>query len=93
MQVTTEGISQVNDDLILRWVDVVINPSAPSAFVNGIYEQKEWVYNNGIITECVASEIISELKIAPAIKGIGNRVINEAQAIEVFKKFLKKIGN
>ncbi|MCV6900769.1 hypothetical protein OE165_27435, partial [Escherichia coli] len=50
MTPTNEGISLVNDDMILRWVDVVINPSAPSAFVNGIYEQKEWVFNNGILT-------------------------------------------
>ena len=88
---TNEGYSIVNDDLILRWVDVVINPSAPSAFVNGIYEGKEWVYNNGILTECEVIQITSQLKEHKSISGIGKRVINESEAIAVFSKFIKRL--
>ena len=43
------GAMVVNDDYILNAVDIVQDPSAPGAFVNGIMEGVEWVWNNGII--------------------------------------------
>ena len=41
----------VSDDFMLAAVDIVADPSAPNAFVDGIMEGKEWVWDNGIIKE------------------------------------------
>ena len=47
-----EGISVVRDDFMLTTAaDIVADPSAPDAFVNGIMEGKEWVWENGILKE------------------------------------------
>ena len=47
----------VKDDFTLSTVDIVQDPSAPNAFVNGIMEGVEWVWSNGILT---AQEICEE---------------------------------
>lgn len=53
---TNEGYSVVGNDLILSTAaDIVHDPSAPDAFVQGIYEGKEWVWSNGILEEKVES--------------------------------------
>ena len=44
-------IKYVDDDFMLAAVDIVADPSAPSAFVDGIMEGKEWVWDNGVIKE------------------------------------------
>ena len=47
-----EDCSVVNDDFMLTTAaDIVADPSAPDAFVNGIMEGKEWVWDNGILKE------------------------------------------
>jgi hypothetical protein len=43
------GRSEVNDDFTLSTVDIVQDPSAPSAFVNGIMEGVEWIWDNGLL--------------------------------------------
>ena len=45
------GANYVNDDFYLATADIVADPSAPSAFVEGIMEGKEWVWNNGLLQE------------------------------------------
>lgn len=45
-----EGKTYVKD-LVLKTVDVVMNPSAPDAFMNAIMESKEWVFENGVLVE------------------------------------------
>ena len=44
------GINEVQEDFNLAAVDIVADPSAPDAFVEGIMEGKEWVWENGILT-------------------------------------------
>ncbi len=52
MKSKMEGISVVRDDFMLTTAaDIVADPSAPDAFVNGIMEGKEWVWDNGILKE------------------------------------------
>jgi hypothetical protein len=47
-----EDISIVRDDFMLTTAaDIVADPSAPDAFVNGIMEGKEWIWENGILRE------------------------------------------
>ena len=53
----SDGVSRCTSYLLCA-IDVVSDPSAPEAFVNGIMENKEWVYCDGVITE----EIVSQIK-------------------------------
>jgi hypothetical protein len=49
----------------LNTVDIVQDPSAPGAFVNGVMEGVEWVWNNGVIEPQVIEEMETEIKSAP----------------------------
>ena len=75
------GVAIVNDDYILNAVDIVQDPSAPSAFVNGIMEGVEWVWNNGIIEAQTIERMETEIKKAPRAD------LYETQVRE-FKNFL-----
>ena len=59
------GAMIVNNDYILNAVDIVQDPSAPGAFVNGIMEGVEWVWNNGIIEAQTIEKMETEIKKAP----------------------------
>jgi hypothetical protein len=55
------GVQVVQNDFMLNTVDIVQDPSAPSAFVNGIYEGVDWVWNNGIIEAREIEKIETEI--------------------------------
>jgi hypothetical protein len=59
------GAMIVKDDFLLNAVDIVQDPSAPGAFVNGIMEGVEWVWNNGIIEAQAIEKMETEIKKAP----------------------------
>jgi hypothetical protein len=71
----------VKDDFLLNAVDIVQDPSAPSAFVNGVMEGVEWVWNNGIIEAQAIERMETEIKKAPRAN------LYETQVRE-FKNFL-----
>jgi hypothetical protein len=48
---SVDGVNEVQKDFMLSAVDIVADPSAPDAFVNGIMEGKEWIYENGLFQE------------------------------------------
>lgn len=75
------GVMYVKDDFLLSTVDIVQDPSAPTAFVNGIMEGVEWVWNNGIIQPRVIEKMETEIKKAP------RKNLYEVQVRE-FKNFL-----
>lgn len=75
------GTMYVKDDFVLNTVDIVQDPSAPTAFVNGIMEGVEWVWNNGIIEAQVIEKMETEIKKAPRAD------LYETQTRE-FKNFL-----
>jgi len=76
-----DGIAYVKDDFILNTVDIVQDPSAPNAFVNGIMEGVEWIWNNGIIEARAIEQMETEIKKAP------RKDLYEVQVRE-FKNFL-----
>ena len=78
------GYQEVQEDFMLAAIDIVADPSAPNAFVNGIMEGKEWVWNNGILQE---KTISSYQKV---IKKASSRELEEAK-LEVFKDFISKL--
>ena len=87
------GVDVVQDDFMLATAaDIVADPSAPQAFVNGIMEGKEWVWNNGVLQESVVARIQEKIKPKKHIKGIGKRVISESEAISAFSEFLSEIS-
>jgi len=71
----------VQEDFMLNAVDIVQDPSAPSAFVNGVMEGVEWVWNNGIIEAQTIEQMETEIKKAPRTD------LYETQVRE-FKNFL-----
>ena len=75
------GTMYVKEDFILNTVDIVQDPSAPAAFVNGIMEGVEWVLNNGVIQPQVIEKMETEIKKAPRTD------LYETQVRE-FKNFL-----
>tara|TARA_Y100000813_G_scaffold35933_1_gene23997 strand:- start:76 stop:735 length:660 start_codon:yes stop_codon:yes gene_type:complete len=74
----------VNDDYILNAVDIVQDPSAPGAFVNGIMEGVEWIWNNGVVKPQTVEKMETEIKKAPRAD------LYETQVRE-FKNFLSII--
>ena len=76
----------VKDDFILNAVDIVQDPSAPSAFVNGVMEGVEWVWNNGIIEAQAIEKMETEIKKAPRTD------LYETQVRE-FKNFLSLLNS
>lgn len=80
-----EGIQVVQDDFMLSSAaDIVADPSAPSAFVRGIMEGKDWVFVDGKFVD----ENIEEVQ--RSIRKVSSRHLEEAQ-IHAFQKFLSKI--
>ena len=80
-----ENCNVVMDDFMLATAaDIVADPSAPDAFVNGIMEGKEWVWDNGILKEAAVAEIKTEIDHATLIN-------LQERKISAFEKFLKSL--
>jgi hypothetical protein len=79
-----EGKTFVKDDFVLATVDIVQDPSAPSAFVEGIMEGVEWIWENGILKPQQIEEYETEIKKVPMGR------ISEAQE-RIFSDFLSKL--
>ena len=71
----------VKPDFMLNAIDIVQDPSAPGAFVNGVMEGVEWVWHNGLIEEKTIEKMETEIKNAP------RQGLYETQVRE-FKNFL-----
>lgn len=83
--VQKNGAQYVGDDFMLSTIDIVQDPSAPSAFVNGVMEGVEWVWDNGLIHRRDIEEIETE------IKSTSSRNLPEVE-IRAFKNFLSKLN-
>lgn len=65
--VQREGANYVGEDFHLATAaDIVADPSAPDAFVQGIMEGKEWVWTNGLLKECDIEQVKKTIDNAPA---------------------------
>jgi hypothetical protein len=79
------GANYVKDDFYLATAaDIVADPSAPDAFVEGIMENKEWIWNNGVLVEKNIDAWKRE------IEGAKRNALAEAK-VKVFKNFLKNL--
>ena len=85
LKTNKEGVQVVQDDFMLSTAaDIVADPSAPNAFVQGIMEGREWVFVDGKYVE----RNIEEVK--EAIRKTPSKRINE-MSIKAFQDFLAKI--
>jgi len=79
------GVAEVQNDFYLATAaDIVADPSAPDAFVNGIMESKEWVWDNGIIREATINDYANDIKTA-------SKADLEETKLRVFQNFLSKL--
>ena len=79
------GVNVVQPDFYLATAaDIVADPSAPGAFVQGIMEGKEWVWDNGKVKEIDINEYHTQIKNAK------QRQIDEIAA-KIFENFLSKL--
>ena len=79
------GAMYVKDDFTLSTIDIVQDPSAPNAFVNGIMEGVEWNWSNGVlIPQEICEEQETENNCTP-------RVGSYAEQTREFKNFLSSI--
>jgi len=82
---TQNGVNVVQDDFYLATAaDIVADPSAPDAFVQGIMENKEWMLVDGVWTE------MHQEQAKTLIKRATQRDIEEV-SMHIFKNFIKKL--
>ena len=80
-----DGVKVVMDDFMLATAaDIVADPSAPDAFVNGIMEGKEWVCNNGAVQEQTVEQIQKRIK---------NAALNQMEEVKLsaFNQYLQQL--
>ena len=79
------GVNVVQPDFYLATAaDIVADPSAPGAFVQGIMEGKEWMLVNGVWTEQDQSQAIQQIR-----KASRNEI--EEVSLHIFENFMKKL--
>ena len=83
LKMTNEGHKVVGEDFMLATAaDIVADPSAPDAFVQGIMEGKEWVWEGGILREQLAENTKKRINTLVDQKAL------EEHKLELFKTFL-----
>jgi hypothetical protein len=79
------GANYVNDDFYLATAaDIVADPSAPQAFVEGIMEGKEWIWDNGILREAEVQQIKEKVEKS-------SRKDREQTLVSAFEDFITKL--
>ena len=81
----SNGVSEVQGDFYLATAaDIVADPSAPDAFVAGIMEGKEWIWDNGLLKETQIQEYKDKIEKS-------SRKDRENVLVEAFKDFITKL--
>ena len=82
----SKGYKEVGEDFMLATAaDIVADPSAPDAFVQGIMEGKEWVWDGGLLKERLASETRIKIERASRARDL------EEQKLGLFQNFLNSL--
>ena len=86
LKMTKEGINVVGDDFMLATAaDIVADPSAPDAFVEGIMEGKDWVWDGGILRERSAAKTYKTINTLTDQKRL------DEQKLNLFNDFLSNL--
>jgi hypothetical protein len=82
----TKGYKEVGEDFMLATAaDIVADPSAPDAFVQGIMEGKEWVWDGGLLKERLANQTRIKIERASMSREL------EEQKLGLFQDFLNSL--
>ena len=83
---TREGVNVVGDDFVLATAaDIVADPSAPDAFVEGIMEGKDWVWDGGILRERFATKTYKTINTL-----VDQKALDEKK-LDLFNNFLSNL--
>ena len=86
LKMTKEGINVVGDDFMLATAaDIVADPSAPDAFVEGIMEGKDWVWDGGILREKYAEKTYKQINTLATQKQL------DEKKLDLFNDFLNNL--
>jgi hypothetical protein len=86
LKLTREGINVVGEDFMLATAaDIVADPSAPDAFVEGIMEGKEWVWDGGVLREKYATKTYARINTL-----VDQKKLDE-QKLDLFNNFLANL--
>ena len=86
LKMTKEGVNIVGDDFMLATAaDIVADPSAPDAFVEGIMEGKDWVWDGGILREKYAEKTYKQINTL-----VDQKVLDEKK-LDLFNDFLNNL--
>jgi hypothetical protein len=86
LKMTREGVNIVGDDFMLATAaDIVADPSAPDAFVEGIMEGKEWVWDGGILREKFAEKTYKQINTLVTQKQL------DEHKLDLFNQFLSNL--
>lgn len=84
----SRGFQEVQSDFTLATAaDIVVDPSAPDAFVNGIMEGVEWVWDNGILKASEIEAIQESIE-----EDVRSNALTEERKYEIFSNFLKSLS-
>ncbi len=83
---TKEGVNVVGDDFMLATAaDIVADPSAPDAFVEGIMEGKDWVWDGGILREKAIARTYKEINTLVSKKQL------DEHKLDLFNQFISNL--
>jgi hypothetical protein len=85
LKINSEGVNEVQDDFHLATVDIVADPSAPDAFVQGIMESAEWILESGIWKAVHIENAQKEIR-----KTSGKNL--EETKLRIFEQFLSRVS-
>ena len=86
LKMTKEGVNIVGDDFMLATAaDIVADPSAPDAFVEGIMEGKDWVWDGGILREKYAEKTYKQINTLATQKQL------DEKKLDLFNDFLNNL--
>ena len=84
--VSREGVNYVGEDFMLATAaDIVADPSAPDAFVDGVMEGKEWVWEGSVLREMKTESIKKEINTF-----VDQKILDEHK-LKLFQKFLSDL--
>jgi len=85
LKLNKEGVNEVQDDFHLATVDIVADPSAHDAFVQGIYESAEWICENGLWRS------VDVEKAQRTLKGASKGQL-ESVKLKMFEEFMSRMS-
>ena len=83
VSMNNEGVNVVGEDFMLATAaDIVADPSAPDAFVDGIMEGKDWIWDGGVLREKFASKTYKQINTLASSREL------QENKLKLFKEFL-----